>query len=342
MNLVVRADANANIGTGHVMRCLALAQAWKARVGQVTFVSACESDALCQRLEDEGLQLVILERSYPDPTDMEVTSRILKKQSAAWLVLDGYGFDSEYQYQIKRNGHRLLVIDDAAPSDHYYADVILNQNINAEELSYSCEPRSRLLLGTQYGLLRSEFLAWKGWERKISKTASKLLVTLGGGDSGNQTLKVLRALDLIDTEGIEARIVLGTCNTTFKTAESPCSDPRKAYSFFRNVRNMPELMAWADIAVSAAGSTSWELTYMGVPFLTTILAQNQARIAEGLGQAGAAINLGWSRDLHEEELAQHLSDLIPRWEVRQRLSNMGQRLVDGLGAQRVISCLVER
>jgi len=342
MNLVVRADANANIGTGHVMRCLSLAQAWKGRGGRVTFVCACDSDALCQRIENEGLQLVRLGRSYPDSSDLEVTSRILGEKSADWLVLDGYNFDFEYQYRIKQTGHCLLVIDDTASLEHYCADVILNQNINAERLNYSCERNTRFLLGTQHILLRSEFLAWRGLERRICNKARKVLVTLGGADPDNQTLKILRAIQHKNIREIEARIVLGECNPHFKTMQAPTFDSKKTFKFFRAVKNMPEIMHWADIAVSAAGSTSWELTYMGVPFLTTILAQNQARIAQGLDEAGAAINLGWLQDLHEEDLAKHLAEIISRWEVRQRLSRMGQKLVDGLGAERVVSYLLER
>ena len=323
------------------MRCLALAQAWKARVGEVTFISVCASDALCQRIKKEGLRLVRLGCSYPDPADLDVTSRVLGEQSEAWLVLDGYGFDSEYQHEIKKNGHRLLVIDDTASLPRYYADVILNQNINAERLYYNCDASTRLLLGSQYVLLRSEFLVWRGVNREISKIAGRVLITLGGADPTNQTLKVLRALQHTNIEGIEVRIVIGACNAHIETPQSSVAASGKTYKFLRDVKNMARLMNWADIAVSAAGSTSWELAFMGVPFLTAILAQNQERIAKGLGEVGAAINLGWLHDLREEELAQYLVGLVPRWEVRQRLSRMARELVDGLGAERVTAHLSE-
>ncbi|MEJ2725458.1 MAG: UDP-2,4-diacetamido-2,4,6-trideoxy-beta-L-altropyranose hydrolase [Deltaproteobacteria bacterium] len=342
MDLVIRADANSHIGTGHIMRCLALAQAWKTRGGQVAFVSFCDSDALCQRIEGEGMQVVRLGGSYPDPEDLDVTFQVLSERSGAWLVLDGYNFDSEYQYRIKESRHRLLAVDDTALVDHYYADIIVNQNINAQRLHYPCEQSSRLLLGTKYVMLRSEFLAYRGLKRKISKVASKVLITLGGADPNNQTLKVLRALQYGKMEGIEARIVLGACNRRFKGVQLSTSGSKQKLRVLRDVRNMPELMAWADIAVSAAGSTSWELAFMGVPFLTTILAPNQEIIAKGLGEATAAINLGWLQAISEVALAQYLADFIHRWEVRLQVSLKARKLVDGLGAERIIACLMER
>ncbi|MDY7080712.1 MAG: DegT/DnrJ/EryC1/StrS family aminotransferase [Chloroflexota bacterium] len=138
--LLIRADANVHIGTGHLMRCLALAQGWQTQGGRATFITACESDGLRQRLSDEGFQVIALEHPYPDPADWEITSQVLAAHPGAWMVLDGYHFDPAYQRQVKKVGHPLLVIDDMAHLDHYYADVLLNQNIHAEQLDYSCEP----------------------------------------------------------------------------------------------------------------------------------------------------------------------------------------------------------
>ena len=222
--LLIRADANARMGTGHLMRCLALAQCWKSQGGQVTFITACESDGLWRRLSEEEYQVITLERPYPDSAHREVISRVLEAHPSAWVVLDGYHFDLDCQRQIKQAGRRLLVIDDTAHLGHYYADVVLNQNINAEQLDYSCEPYTRLLLGTRYVLLRSEFLAWLGWQREIPKVARKVLVTLGGSDPDNQTLKVVRALQQVDVDGLEAMIVVGASNLHFQELQFAIRD----------------------------------------------------------------------------------------------------------------------
>ena len=339
MTVLIRADASAKIGTGHLMRCLALAQGWRAQGGQGTFITACESGGLLQLLSDEGFRAITLERSYPDPADWEITSQALAAHSDAWVVLDGYHFDPAYQRQIKEAGHRLLVIDDTAHLDHYYADMVLNQNINAERLHYSCDPNTHLLLGTRYVLLRSEFLTWRGWQREIPQVARKVLVTLGGSDPDNQTLKVIQALQQVNVDGLEAMVVLGASNPHFCELQSAVRNSQFAIRFVQNVTNMPELMAWADIAVSAGGSTCWEMAFMGLPTAILELAENQRGVAEGLDSRGVALNLGWYAEVSELNLTKALKTLMPNPARRKAMSEEGQRLVDGTGTDYVVSSM---
>jgi UDP-2,4-diacetamido-2,4,6-trideoxy-beta-L-altropyranose hydrolase len=337
--LVIRVDANAYMGTGHLMRCMALAQGWKARGGQAAFITACESDGLCRRLSDEGFQVITIERSYPDPADWAITSQALAAHPGVWLVLDGYHFTPAYQRQIKEAGHRLLVIDDMAHLDYYYADVVLNQNISAERLRYSCEPYTQLLLGTRYVLLRPEFLAWQGKQREISKVARKVLVTLGGGDPDNQTQKVIRALQQVDVDGLEAVIVVGASNPHFRKLQSATRNSKFPFRLVRNATNMSELMAWADAAVSAGGSTCWELAFTGLPTVVLVLAENQQDIAAGLDKAGVVLNLGWYTEVSIAQMANTLVELLKDRGLRQRMSRRGRELVDGLGTKRVVEAL---
>jgi len=123
--LVIRVDANTRIGMGHLMRCLALAQAWQDAGGQVTVVTACPNEELQQRLREEGLDLRLLTHPYPDTADWDYTRDILTAHPDAWLVLDGYHFDEVYQQRVKDAGYRLLVIDDMVQLKHNYADIIL-------------------------------------------------------------------------------------------------------------------------------------------------------------------------------------------------------------------------
>ena len=338
-SLLIRADANAHKGTGHLMRCLALAQGWRGRGGRATFVTACESDGLRQRLSDEGFQVITLERPYPDPADWEIASEVLAAHPAAWVALDGYHFDSTYQRQIREAGHPLLVIDDTAHLDHYYADVVLNQNIHAERLDYSCEPHTRLLLGTRYALLRSEFLAWRGWQREIPEVARRVLVTLGGSDPDNQTLKVIRALRQVDVDDLEAVVVVGASNPHFDELQSAIRDSQFAVRLVQNVTNVPELMAWADVAVSAGGSTCWELAFMGLSFIGLVLAENQQAIAEGLDVAGVAVNLGWGSNILPVHISADLEQLIHDQPRRRQMSHAGQELIDGNGSGRVVTAM---
>lgn len=336
-SLLIRADANARMGTGHLMRCLALAHGWKAQGGTAIFITACDGDDLRRRLTDEGFQVTALEQPHPDPADWEVTSQVLATHPGAWVVLDGYHFRPAYQHLVKAAGHRLLVIDDMAHLEHYYADIVLNQNISAEQLRYSCEPYTRLLLGTRYVLLRPEFLSWRGWQREIPEVARKVLVTLGGGDPGNETLKVIHALQQASVDGLEVVVVVGPSNPHFRKLQSAVHNSRCVVRLAQNVTDISELMAWADLAVSAGGSTCWEMAFMGLPGVILVLAENQRKVAASLDDLGVFMNLGQHTGVSVPDLAGALEMLICDPARRRAMYQIGRELVDGDGADRVVS-----
>jgi UDP-2,4-diacetamido-2,4,6-trideoxy-beta-L-altropyranose hydrolase len=327
------------MGTGHLMRCLALAQAWRDERGQVTLVTACDNDDLLRRFHEEGCEVARLERAYPDHEDWHATSEVLAHYPDAWLVLDGYYFDSAYQRRVKENGYRLLVIDDMAHLDHYYANIVLNQNAHAQELQYSCENYTKLLLGTKYALLRREFLAWRTWQRENPIVARRVLVTLGGSDPDNLALKVMQALERVDVEGLDAVVVLGASNPHYETNKRAAASVKKLIRLERNVMNMPELMASADVAVSTGGITCWELLFMSVPSLAFTAGQNQQGSVECLAEEGIIQSLGLGQEVSVDTIAVRLHSLIVDRDRREHMAEAGRRMVDGLGAVRVIDAL---
>jgi len=334
--LVIRADANAHIGTGHLMRCLALAQGWKDSGGEVVFATACSNDNLLGRLYDEGFRMHKIENPYPNPQDWEATREILEEHKGAWLVIDGYHFDSSYQRLVKESGHPLLVIDDYGHADHYYADIVLNQNLHAESLTYSCEPYTKLLLGTKYVLLRREFLKWRGWKRKVPEVARKVLVTMGGSDPENATLKVISAINMVDFEPLEVAVVIGPTNPHYEALERAARTSRHSIILMRDVPNMPELMSWADIAISAGGTTCWELAFMGLPAVLVAMAENQRLVAERMAEEGSAINLGRHGGLAFDETTKVTRELLTDSRRRLKMSCKAQELVDGEGVERLV------
>jgi UDP-2,4-diacetamido-2,4,6-trideoxy-beta-L-altropyranose hydrolase len=334
--LLIRADASTEIGSGHLMRCLALAQAWQETGGGVCFALAWPAPALEARLQAEGMDVTHLTGVEAGSlADAEATIALAQQQTAAWIVLDGYHFDVAYQRQIKQAGLRLLFIDDYAHASHYYADIVLNQNIYAQaEMYASREPFTRLLLGTEYLLLRREFWAWRDWQRPIPDKARKILVTLGGSDPDNVTLTVIQALQHLPEDDWEAIVLVGGQNPHVQTlATAVAADP--CIQLRQNAANMPDLMAWADIAVSAGGSSSWELCFMGVPTLLIVLADNQRPVAKGLANQGAAEELGWYASIQPTHITQSLQALLPDLDKRMQLSQTGHRLVNGDGARSV-------
>lgn len=334
--LILRADASAKIGTGHVTRCLALAQAWKRAGGRAIFVGAV-GEGLRAWL-GETCEVVPLADAVGSAEEWQVFARVLQAHPVAPVVLDGYGFDAAYQERIRGAGHRLLVIDDTVRLPRYAADLLLNQNIGAEELQYRALPETQFLLGSRYALLREEFVARRGWQRATPARARRVLVTLGGADPGNVTLTIVAALAACGLQELEARIVVGPENPhQERLAEAVARTPR--LQLIRFARNMPELMAWADIAISAAGSTCWELCFMMLPMLLVVLADNQEPAAQRLSARGMAHTLGWADRLSATSVAAALAALLDDQAQREQMSAAGRALVDGGGADRVVGSL---
>lgn len=338
-SLILRTDASTQIGLGHLMRCLALAQAWKDAGGEVTFITTCRSEGLLQRLRDEGFYINLLSSAYPDTADWNSTRDILAGHPGAWVVLDGYNFDDDYQQMVKEAGHQLLVIDDIAHLKHYCADILLNQNLHAEQLRYVCESYTRLLLGTRYVLLRREFLAWKKWHREIPKVARRVLVTLGGGDPENNTLKVIQVLQEVDITDLEATVIIGASNPHIRVLQDAIKQSGIPIRLAHDVKNMPEMMAWADVAVSGSGTTAWELLFMGTPALFLILADNQSYIVNYIENQELGKNLGRVGNTSSEILAKVVTSLAKDFNLRAAISRKSRQLVDGQGVQRVISAI---
>ena len=334
--LVVRADADSRIGTGHLMRCFTLAQGWQSRGGKIVFATHCNNDSLRRHFEAASMPIAAIQHPHPNPMDWDRTSEILNSNPGAWLVLDGYHFDSAYQRRIKEGGHRLFVIDDTAHLDRYHGDIVLNQSLNAERKGYSAEPFTRFLLGPRYALLRQEFLSRLNTKNNIPRIATKVLVTLGGGDDKNQTLRVIRAMQAMEIAGLEAVAVVGAANPHRSALESEANQSKIPIRLTYNAGNMPELMEWADLAVCAGGTTCWELAFMGVPALVIILADNQQANAKALEAEGVAVNLGWYSRLFREKIAQKLFEIANHENIRTQMSRRGRFLVDGKGIERIL------
>jgi UDP-2,4-diacetamido-2,4,6-trideoxy-beta-L-altropyranose hydrolase len=340
MKLLIRVDASTKIGTGHVMRCLALAQALQDESGEAIFALATHAPSLESRLKSEGMKVVHLDVEFGSIEDASQTSELAHSCACHWVVVDGYHFLGKYQRIIKDAGLSLLFIDDYGHTEHYYADFVLNQNVYAHEGFYqNRESYTKLLLGTKYALLRREFSQWQGWEREIPLVARKILVTLGGADPDNVTLKVIQALQEATVEELEAVVVVGGSNPHYKKLLAAVEKPEVSIELRKNVTNMPELMAWADVAIAAGGSTTWELAFMGLPSLLIVLAENQKAICQKLGKMGITLSLGEYRQQSLNNLTRSIWGLLPALEQRQQMSKKGRTLVDSLGSQRVVQLM---
>lgn len=339
--LIIRTDADTQIGAGHLMRCLALGQAWQDAGGHVVFVMGLSAPALEGRIQDEGMEVIHLTAAPGSEDDVIETAQLARSKQADWVVVDGYHFDADYQRLLKGAGLRLLFIDDYGHAAHYWADLILNQNIHAQEKLYSArELYARLLLGTRYVLLRREFQEWRGWQRQIPEVAKNILVTLGGSDPDNVTLKVIQALSTVEMDGLEVVVVAGGANPNFRELQTATNNFSHRMRLLANVDYMSKLMAWADLALSGGGSTCLESAFMGLPSMLIILSGDQSPIAQQLGEMGVAMNLGWHNDLTSAQLGRSLTNLLTRKEIRATMGRRGRELVDGEGEARVVEALL--
>jgi UDP-2,4-diacetamido-2,4,6-trideoxy-beta-L-altropyranose hydrolase len=331
------------MGTGHVMRCFALAQAWQDAGGRPVFAIAEAAPAIRERLLAGNMEVGPLEVSAGGEDDARKVEELALRHAAEWVVVDGYQFGADYQRQLKAAGLKVLFVDDNGHAGHYCADLVLNQNVHADESLYvSREPYTQLLLGPRYALLRREFTRWRDWKREIVPIGRKVLITMGGGDPDNVTSKVIEALGRICVEGLEAIVVIGGCNPhgeSLARFAAPLGDRIKLQ---RDVSNMPELMAWADLAVSAAGTTCWEICALGLPAILIDLAENQQPVAEELNRRGCGIYLASKNDVSAEQIAAALGALLLSGETRVAASERARAVCDGRGASRVASLLQRR
>jgi len=321
------------------MRCLALAQAWQDAGRKLVFAMAESTPAIDARLRSEGMEIVHLDVSPNSLQDARAVSALASDRQAAWVVVDGYRFDFQYQRNLKNAGLKLLFVDDLGQCEHYFADLVLNQNVHASESMYaSREAYTRLLLGPRFAMLRRDFRRWSKWRREIAPNGRKVLVTMGGSDPDNVTAVVLEALRKVKIDGLEVVAVLGGSNPHMDFLQR-FANQSTPIRFLRDAANMPELMAWADIAVSAAGSTCAEMCLLGLPAILIDLAENQTPVAQELGRRQAAIQLGSGKEVTVAEIAEKVQSLLLSTELRVSLSQCSRELVDSQGAERVAAAI---
>ncbi|HWH58163.1 MAG TPA: UDP-2,4-diacetamido-2,4,6-trideoxy-beta-L-altropyranose hydrolase [Terriglobales bacterium] len=337
--LLIRTDATPDIGTGHVMRCLALAEAWQERGGHAVFATHRCVPGIQQRLTSANIEVHDLSSSPGSRNDSDETGALIDALRPEWVVIDGFGFTSDYASRLQRLGTRIALIDDHGTRDRYDADVVINPNIFASAEMYPRkDPATELLVGLRFALIRREF---RKIERSSQHLRSKrnLLVTLGGSDPDNVTLAVLEALDTIAAQDFEITVICGAANEHSATLEGAARRLRKPVRLLKNVRDMGEVLACADMAISAPGASATEFAAVGVPVLLITMAENHARTGEEFAARGFAVSLGWWNQMTVAELAAHLKAFLKDDAGRARKSELAAQHIDTFGADRIVERL---
>ena len=332
--LVFRCDANGAIGTGHVMRCLALAQAWQDAGGSVAFAAAELPLSLAARLRSETVGLTNIEDVPGASGDAATTIRLAQEAGAGWVVVDGDRFGVDFFQHIRESGLRVLLIDDFARRDSFPADLILNPNIGASEDDYRrSRGNVRLLLGSSYTLLRREFTSWQA-ERSFASRGASMLVTLGGSDPENLAPRIARAFAGCDS--VWVTVIAGAAYEHLDELKAVSGENICAVF---NPPNMTDLMHAADVAVTAAGGTLCELLYMRCAVLSYSRNPVQARVVRLVSEQGATVDMGDVDDFDATALVAATEKVLSSQSVRENMAIRGRQLVDGRGAIRVLEAV---
>ena len=328
--LVIRADAYFQIGTGHVMRCLAFAKFWP---GDIIFISYCNIQPLIKRIQQHS-QLYLLQNH----DSFEEFEQCLKNEKGSWMVLDGYYFTNTYHLMIKQLGYRLLVFDDYAHLDHYHCDILLNQNYGASNLNYSVNSKTRLLLGTKYIFLREEFLSHQKTSRFIPEKAKNLFVSVGGIDQNHYLLKLIKGLNHI-SDSLNINMLLGFDDKNQNLIQQESKKGYHRIRFYHNCKNIIPLMLESDLFLSAGGMTVWELAYLELSGILMILYKNQENAVKSLDKSGIFYSLGWLKYRSSQEIAKSINLVKNDKKLRSSMILKASKLVDGKGIPRVLSVM---
>ena len=338
MKIGIRVDGGENIGMGHIQRCLALAQQLKKRNTEVIFIFL-KNEIVKEKIEKEGFGEIELKERIDLKEDLIKTSKIIKEESIDILITDSYKFNQDYLVEIKKKTPFLISIDDLGKFS-FPSDIVINQNIYAKSLNYrSLNGKTKFLLGPKYALLREEFTNVK--ERKIEEKIQNLLITLGGEDRFNLSPKILKVLDKIE-EDFGITVIIGPFFKNLTQIEKVIKKMKKKVNLIHNPFSISKLMLSSDLAISGGGITLYELAATSTPALSICLADNQLKSIKRMERKGMIIGLGWGNRFAEEEFRQNLSTLCNNFELRKKMCQKGQKLVDGKGAQRVTNLILQK
>lgn len=354
-----RTDASLEIGTGHVMRCLTLADELAAYGADCSFICADCAGHLADVIRARGHGVHLLPSPSRASSSTEVGSahagwlatsweedadqvrQVLACRPPSWLVLDHYAIDGRWEQALRHHYGKLLVIDDLADRPHD-CDLLLDQNAGRRPADYDelTGSQCRRLIGPQYALLRPEFAAHRdeSLRRRHDEKPSRLLVTMGGVDAPNATGTVLDVLKNLPQLPINRIDVVMNAQAPWLTAvcdhaaTMPCQTEVHV-----SPTSMARLMAVSDLAIGAAGTTALERCCLGLPTLQVVLARNQEQGAAALSEMGSALSIGTPQDIAETLPGLLTWILEPRRLAAMSLS--ASTVTDGQGATRVLEAI---
>lgn len=312
---VFRCDASRDIGSGHVYRCMSLADELQKNGWNIAFAAAPESASIVPALKEK---FALHGPDYKNACDL--------------LVVDHYGLDATYERTARGWAKRIAVIDDLADRAHE-CDILIDTTYGRRNEDYKklAPENCTLLCGADYAMLRPQFAALREESlKRRTKISSppRVLISLGSTNIGNATGKVLAALESYPGP-LNLDVVMGSGAAHLDEIKVPVHI---------DTPDMAGLMARTDIAIGAGGTTSWERCCLGLPTILIELADNQSLIAQQLHMAGAVINIGLLADLTPEKIHAALDDILAPAKHK-AMTQAASMICDGRGTSRIVPLL---
>lgn len=357
MLIAFRSDASSQIGTGHVIRCLTLADALREEGAECQFVCREHEGHLIDYIRARGYEVHTLPKpgviasfesdlAHADwlgvdwHIDLAQTQRALGSRRLDWLIADHYGLDFRWESALRSSCRRIMAIDDLADRRHE-CDLLLDQNFGSSRERYrSLVPNyCEQLYGPDYALLQPVYAARRAQMRKRNGEIRRALIYFGGGeDSANITGVALRAFETPDLARIKLDIVLSPTNAHRKSLhEAACR--RGNTRFYSHLSDLADLMASADLSIGAGGATTWERCCLGLPSLIVSIANNQLPACKALWAQGFIEYLGHFEVITADLISERVRLLAEQHHTLRDLSERTMTLVDGKGVRRVVHAI---
>jgi UDP-2,4-diacetamido-2,4,6-trideoxy-beta-L-altropyranose hydrolase len=349
MNTVlIRADADASIGVGHVMRMFALAETCVERGIRVLWVFASCPESILERWQKLGVAMHPIELEGEKPggaSDQQKTLEIAGRAMADWVVLDGYGFGFDYQAAMHLAGHRVMVMDDFVHCDRWFADLIVRVGFDSPPPETYRNERQlwSLLGGSQYALIRRELRldVTRPRMKSGSMGTKNLLATFGGSDPAGVSEQLLLLWNRAGFEEWRLRLIVGSGNPRLDVLEKQARENPLTVELVMDPENMADHYAWADAVVTAVGGTTWEWLHWGLAALVVPVAYNQVALADELCRRNLARRAGtWDdgKALLDWNGLQACLGRLDSWKEATAATEIKPE-VDGLGARRVVDAM---
>lgn len=362
MNIFIRADASVDIGSGHVMRCLTLADDLKKKGSNVTFICRDFLGQLSNLIKSRGYKAILLPKPSKDyisvaddlahagwlnvawDIDARETVQAIGVDTIDLLIVDHYGIDFRWHKMLRMIAKNIMVIDDLADRKHD-CDILVDQTFGRISADYKnlVPGVCNLLLGSEYAMLRKEFynLRQKALGHRVNFSGiHRILVSLGGSDPDNVTAIVLKGLNNSSLESdVEIDVLLGENSPHQESISKYVEEMSLNATLSFSVTDVAERMLKADLAIGAGGVTSWERCCLGLPTLIVINAINQEKIVSELDAHGAVINMGEHHQLTSDKVTFMINDILQNPEKLELISKKSSEIVDGEGVDKIINCM---